>query len=206
MDAQLWQKVDTLTISYSEKIDYVIEVWGLESGAKKRLATELGVTQRSISRFLSDDFPPARRREVESALGLETGWLDRDWLDLKSLKRSLAERRERAAILGVEGLRPSVQRASIDPQRSPNPISDPRALLPGVAMHVGNAVARAIHRMIERNEAWYDGKSRVELIEALHALAGEFTRRGYDTEDIEEAIRYIRRKGGSKDNGLSLET
>lgn len=191
IDTQLWQKVDTLKLSYGEKIDAVIEAWGLPIGAKARLAREVfGVSPRSVSRFLSGEFPASRRRDAEIALGLEGGWLDLDWDDLNALKRSLAERREAAAILGRVGFRPEVYGGSIDGEGTPKPISDPE----GVAMHVGNVVTKAIQRMIDKNEMWYEGQSRDDLIEALHLLAAEFTRRKIDTEDLDIAIAFLRRR------------
>lgn len=188
----MWSKVDTLALSYSTKLDAVIEAWGLPRGVKKRLAEELDITPRSLSRFLSgeDEFPNDRRRQVENLFGLTPGWLDRDWTDLNTLKRSLHERRELALVQGVSGFRPNVQKASIDYVDLPKLVSDPSSV--GVAVHVGNVVATAIQRMIDKNELWYEGKSRDELIAALHSLAAEFTRHKIDTEDIELAIRYIR--------------
>lgn len=199
MDAQLWSKVDTLKLGYGDKLDYVLDSWGLSRGVKKELAAQLNVEPRSFSRFLADDgeFPPARRREVEGLLGLQAGWLDRDWTDLNALNRALDERRATATILAADAFKPHVYGASIDHGSIPKPISDSQ----GVAMHVGSVVTRAVQRMIDKNEMWYEGKSRDELIEVLHELAAELTRRKIDTEDLDMAIAYLRRRGKQQGKG-----
>jgi transcriptional regulator with XRE-family HTH domain len=155
---------------------------------QRAFADLLHITESAVSRWMDGETepPPTRRRFMEEILQLPNGWLD---LDGKVKPSDVPS-------TGVYAPRPMRTRTrvseGIDRDATPQPISEPRTLSE-VALHVGNAVARAIQRTIDKNELWYRNKGRLDLIASLHTLAREFTDRGIDATDIDEAIAWLRR-------------